>query len=52
MSNETRIQKVLSENGIASRRKAEELIQKGKIQINGHLLNWVRKSIHTAMLLP
>ena len=36
MSNETRIQKVLSENGIASRRKAEELIQKGKIQINGH----------------
>ncbi len=36
MSNETRIQKVLSENGIASRRKAEELIQQGKIQINGH----------------
>ena len=27
MSNETRIQKVLSENGIVSRRKAEELIQ-------------------------
>jgi len=36
MSNETRIQKVLSENGIVSRRKAEELIQQGKIQINGH----------------
>ena len=30
MSNETRIQKVLSENGIASRRKAEELIQAKK----------------------
>ncbi len=36
MSNETRIQKVLSENGIASRRKAEELIQQGRIQVNGH----------------
>lgn len=36
MSNETRIQKVLSENGIVSRRKAEELILKGKIQVNGH----------------
>lgn len=36
MSNETRIQKVLSENGIVSRRKAEELIKQGKIQINGH----------------
>ena len=28
MSNETRIQKVLSENGIVSRRKAEELMMK------------------------
>lgn len=36
MSNETRIQKLLSENGIVSRRKAEELIMQGKIQINGH----------------
>lgn len=33
---ETRIQKVLSENGIVSRRKAEELIKQGKIQVNGH----------------
>lgn len=36
MSNETRIQKVLSENGVVSRRKAEELIMQGKIQVNGH----------------
>lgn len=31
----TRIQKVLSDNGLLSRRKAEEYIQKGRIQING-----------------
>ena len=31
-----RIQKVLSEHGIASRRKAEELIQRGKVTVNGH----------------
>ena len=36
MAKETRIQKALSENGIISRRKAEELIQQGKIQVNGH----------------
>ena len=30
-----RIQKVLSEQGIASRRKAEEWIEQGKIKING-----------------
>lgn len=36
MARETRIQKVLSENGIVSRRKAEELIKQGKIQVNGH----------------
>lgn len=34
--NDIRIQKVLSENGIVSRRKAEELIEKGKIHVNGH----------------
>jgi len=31
-----RIQKVLSENGVMSRRKAEELIAQGKIKVNGH----------------
>ncbi|MEG2295314.1 MAG: pseudouridine synthase [Oscillospiraceae bacterium] len=30
-----RIQKVLSDNGLLSRRKAEEYIKKGKIQVNG-----------------
>ncbi len=31
-----RIHKVLSDNGIASRRKAEEMIQKGRVSVNGH----------------
>ena len=35
MEKGTRIQKVLSEQGIASRRKAEEWIQQGKVKVNG-----------------
>lgn len=35
MEKGTRIQKVLSEQGIASRRKAEEWIEQGKIKVNG-----------------
>lgn len=31
-----RIQKVMADNGIASRRKSEELIQAGKVTVNGH----------------
>ncbi len=30
-----RLQKILSSRGVASRRKAEELIQSGKVQVNG-----------------
>ena len=33
--NEMRLQKYLAECGIASRRKAEEYIQEGKVQVNG-----------------
>lgn len=44
-----RIQKVLSEQGIASRRKAEEWIEQGKIKINGRPAHWDRRSIQTAM---
>ncbi|MEG2039077.1 MAG: pseudouridine synthase [Oscillospiraceae bacterium] len=33
---ETRLQKVLSENGINSRRKADEMIAKGRVKVNGH----------------
>ncbi len=32
-----RLQKLLSERGIASRRKAEELIDAGKVKVNGHV---------------
>ena len=35
--NKVRLQKHLSECGIASRRKAEELIAAGKVKINGHI---------------
>ena len=35
--NKIRLQKHLSECGIASRRKAEELIEQGKVKINGHI---------------
>lgn len=34
--NRIRLQKHLSECGIASRRKAEELIEQGKVKVNGH----------------
>ncbi len=35
--NKIRLQKHLSECGIASRRKAEELIEKGKVRVNGRV---------------
>ena len=31
-----RLQKLISESGVASRRKAEELIEKGLVKVNGH----------------
>ncbi|MGN0553555.1 MAG: pseudouridine synthase [Oscillospiraceae bacterium] len=31
-----RLQKLIAESGLCSRRKAEELIQKGKVKVNGH----------------
>ena len=35
--NRIRLQKHLSESGVASRRKAEELISLGKVKVNGHV---------------
>ncbi len=36
MAQQMRLQKFLSESGVASRRKAEELIEAGKVKVNGH----------------
>jgi len=36
-SNKIRLQKFLSESGVTSRRKAEELILAGKVKVNGHI---------------
>ena len=33
-----RLQKIIAESGIASRRKAEELITKGKVMVNGEIV--------------
>ncbi len=35
--NEVRLQKYMAECGVASRRKCEELIEAGKVKINGHI---------------
>lgn len=34
--NKIRLQKYLAENAVASRRKSEELIERGKVKVNGH----------------
>ena len=33
-----RVQKVIANNGYCSRRKAEELIKKGKVKVNGKII--------------
>lgn len=36
-NNDVRLQKFLAEQGVASRRKSEELIAAGKVKVNGHV---------------
>lgn len=36
-NNEVRLQKFMAEQGVASRRKSEELILSGKVKVNGHV---------------
>lgn len=36
-NNEVRLQKFMAEQGVASRRKSEELIRAGKVKVNGHV---------------
>lgn len=35
---EVRLQKFMAENGVASRRKSEELILQGKVKVNGKIV--------------
>ena len=35
--NKVRLQKVLAESGVASRRKSEELIEQGRVKVNGKI---------------
>ena len=46
MAKDTRLQKMLAECGIASRRKAEEMIAAGRVAVNG-----VRAQIHIILCL-
>ncbi len=39
MEEDIRLQKYLAQAGVASRRKAEELILQGKITVNGKIVN-------------
>ncbi len=36
-NNDVRLQKFMAEQGVASRRKCEELIKAGKVKVNGHI---------------
>ena len=36
-NNEVRLQKFMAEQGVASRRKSEDLIRAGKVKVNGHI---------------
>lgn len=36
-NNEVRLQKFMAEQGVASRRKSEDLIRTGKVKVNGHI---------------
>ena len=44
---ELRLQKYLADCGIASRRKAEELILQGKVKVNGKIINELGVKINT-----
>ncbi len=44
---EVRLQKFLAEAGIASRRKAEELIVMGKVQVNGKVVTELGTKVDT-----
>ena len=51
-----RLQKYLADAGIASRRKAEELIKQGKVYVNGKIVNELGTKVtpvsYTHLTLP
>ena len=40
-----RLQKVIAASGLTSRRKAEDLIKKGKVKVNGQIVTLLQESI-------
>lgn len=52
MENKARIQKVLSDQGILSRRRTEELIKEGRITVNGRPASPAIPSTSAGILLP
>ena len=49
--NMERLQKVIASSGIASRRKAEELINKGKVKVNGNIVTELGTKVSEMILL-
>ena len=43
-----RLQKVIAESGLTSRRKAEELISKGKVKVNGKIITELGTKVSTS----
>ena len=48
---EERLQKVIANSGYTSRRKAEELILKGKVRVNGELVTELGVKVSTKDLI-
>jgi len=46
MEEQIRLQKFLADNGIASRRKCEELILQGRVRVNGKQINTLGMKIN------
>ncbi len=49
MEEEIRLQKFLAENGIASRRKCEELIEAGRVKVNGEVVTKLGTKINPSI---
>ena len=47
-----RLQKVIAQAGIASRRKAEELIVNGKVKVNGKVVTELGTKVNTSDAIP